>query len=137
MSAAQFTLDIIHEVNNDAQISALIGTKFYIGSAPQDVAIPYVVGTVITVMDELCHDGPIEIYQHRIQMDILAQDQRRSLQIWDALEGFFNGLNGAIGSGNTTKIFWCRIDGEYDHGEQENGDFRRSVDFLLQWESNI
>lgn len=129
---------IYEHITEDADVSALIGTRCYPGVAPESAALPYVVYQTISTARPRHLGGTSGIAERRIQLDVYAATLTSAESVSEELRELFSAFRGAMGSSAQVNIRSCFVDDEddlyeepVDSGGIESGVFRVRLDIVL------
>lgn len=118
---------------SDATITGLVGTRVYPGKAPQDVTLPYVVYSRISTTRTPTLNGPTNVPETRIQLDVIANSQASAEQVATALR---NRLDGFTGVSASVAVLSSVVEDEQDLSEAIDGSdslyYRVVMDVLIQ-----
>ena len=118
---------------SDATITGLVGTRVYPGKAPQDVTLPYVVYSRVSTTRTPTLNGPTNVPETRIQLDVIANSQASAEQVATALR---NRLDGFTGVSASVTVLSSVVEDEQDLSEAIDGSdslyYRVVMDVLIQ-----
>ena len=98
-------------ITTNPGVSALIGTRLYPDSIPQDAPLPAVAYQTVSTNQGYTQDGPDDIAEPRIQFTIDAPSRAQAEDVAAAFRAVLSGYRGTIGGKTIGAIF---LENEYD-----------------------
>lgn len=126
--------DLVTFLENDAGISALIGTRIYPQILPQDPTFPAITYSQTSgVRDRVIREGPSGRARPRITINCWGERYSQARALADAVRIALDGYRGIMGS---TDVGGVRLDNEFDLFEEEagiKGIHRTIQDFIISF----
>lgn len=120
-----------YETGKIADLSAIIGSRFYPVEAPQGVELPFGIFTQISGEEDIHHKGHSGWGTMRVQYDFYSTKFHEVHDAARALRAAFEGRSLYIAT--CTQICFCRVETEYDDYESDEQIYRRSLDLLYEY----
>lgn len=98
-------------ITTNPAVSALIGTRLYPDSIPQDAPLPAVAYQTVSTSRGYTQDGPDGIAEPRIQFTVDAPTRAQAEDVAAALKNLLSGYRGKISGKTIGAIF---LENEYD-----------------------
>ena len=121
---------LVEHLRNDAGVAALVGTRIYHESMPQNVAYPAIAYAKTSVERFRTLAGPSSLVQARVGVDVWARTSSDAIAVADAVKLALDGVTGMLGS---TNIQHCSYESEADLSEFDGDRAERhlSIEFVI------
>lgn len=113
------------------ELRALVDQRIYPVQAPQGVALPCIVYTQVSDLDDLVHSGRSPWHAMRLQYDAYARSFHEVHDIARALRLAYEGQSFPVA--NEMAIAHCRVEAEFDVHDADEGIYRRTLEFIFHY----
>ena len=109
--------DIFDRLDANGTFNGLVAGRIFPHPAPaknldgSQLTTPYVTWQVPTTTRDYTHDGPLDLPEHRLQLEAWDEDKADAMAVVDAIRGALDGVTGTIGS-TTGMVIMCDFEFE-------------------------
>ena len=133
MTLVSFREGLVTYLTGQSELEQLVSGRIHASRLPDKPILPAVVYRVITNFGGIAHDGPVELRNPRVQLDVWGARPADIEPVAEAITTALLGYRGPMGDVEYT-AGWVLADST-DLYEQETGLYRISLDFR-GWYSN-
>lgn len=133
MTMVSFREGLREYLAGDSDLEQLVGERIHASRLPDKPTLPAVVYRVVTNAGAISHDGPVELRNPRVQLDVWGSRPVEIEPVAEAITAALLGYRGPMGDVEYT-AGWVLADST-DLYEQDTGLHRISLDFR-GWYSN-
>lgn len=108
-------------LNNDATLTALVGSKIYPVKAPQNTSVPFVVFTVNATLPVNTKEGVATKEQKQLQVDTYASTLANAGDIAEAIRNILDNHSGTTNNVNIRQMWF---------DDEDYGDFIEDLGFF-------
>ena len=134
-NTANFAKDLRDYLIADNGVSTALGQRIYWQRAPQAPSTPFAVLSTISATAEFTHDGPVDLEQDRIQVDVFAPTKAASLTAANAIKQALTALDHTT-QGDTV-LEWAHFDSARWEWENESDEYRTSYDYIIYFQDAV
>lgn len=133
MTSVSFREGLVTYLNAQYDLNDMVGGRIHAARLPDKPTLPAVVYRVVTNFGSISHDGPVELRNPRVQLDVWGERPADIEPVAEAIITALLGYRGPMGDVEYT-AGWVLADST-DIFEKDTGLYRISMDFR-GWYSN-
>lgn len=112
-------------------LAALVGTRIYMNTAPQEAALPLITYQVISNERDYHHGGQASMAGPYVQFTIQAQTYQSARAVCAAVRARLSGYKGTV---STVVIDGCFLENEFDGYNLDTPTHTVRQDYRIRWQ---
>lgn len=120
---------LVNHLENDAGVSAVVGTRIYPNVAGQTVSMPFIVYHRISTPREYTHDGENPLSNPRMQLTMVASTKSAAKDLANQVRFSLAGFKGTMGGSLPVGGAFC--ENEWDKYEDQIKAFSYRQDWII------
>jgi hypothetical protein len=119
---------------NNGNVAAIVETRVYLSRMPQNPTYPAIALRIVSMDQEMAHDGPVDFAGNRVQVDLYAEEFAEVRSLADAVRVALNGYHGL----SADEQVWVIL---FENEMDEWGDlltvWRITQDYRVMWRCGV